>query len=526
MFSISTPKISTMKTIISTVGTSIFENYLNKFGRKDSGFNDAYDTQRKGNFQYKCWSEFNDSDIKPLCEKFKSKTYHKHSDISAEIASIIAIQKELGEEVRVHLLATDTILSVLAAELIKQWFEEEGNKERYPGIKKVAFKRPEPGFRNQKDSEYVILDLRIDNQDAYDKGVLNLIYVLNSLYKVEDGKKKEKPIVNITGGYKSIIPIVTIWAQLEELELRYLFNESEVSNLGSTISLPSLPVNFDWEVAQSVTQYLSDKIINVNDPRNPYFIENFDNGTREMLIDWKLITPDGKQLTSLANLLKLFVEKRSAISKDSVLGMLMEYKYYEFFNEFNNDYEYPTKGVDFGYYYYKDAAWSQDEISAHLSIEIESFSDQIKIFNEQKAEEEKVFTIGDIDLVFRHKETKSVVMGEVKAFGAWDTNYGQKIWRKILAFEKKREEKPITFCLLLYNVKFQHEPNKDYSRDRKLLDKLKMVSDFVKSKSGVLLSVFICDIQLSDDSFKVHYDDLLRKPITPVPIDRKLFDDF
>lgn len=186
------------------------------------------------------------------------------SNISAEIASIIAIQKELGEKVRVHLLSTDTILSVLAAELIKQWFEEEGNKERYPGITKVAFERPEPRFENNDTENHVVKDLRIDSNEDYEKGATNILEVLN---RTTD----KNTILNITGGYKAIVPLLTIWAQIKKIQLKYLFNESELAQ-GELhpLTMGQLPLNLDWNVVEALKPVLKNHILDKLSPLAPY----------------------------------------------------------------------------------------------------------------------------------------------------------------------------------------------------------------------------------------------------------------
>lgn len=367
-----------MKTIISTVGTSIFENYLNKFGRKDSGFNDAYDNQREGNFQYKRWSEFKDSDIKPLCEKFKSKAYHKHPDISAEIASIIAIQKELGEKVTVHLIATDTILSVLAAELIKEWFKDEGNKEQYPDIKEVAFVRPEPGFQNQEQSRHVIKDLRINRQSDFEKGMMNLLHVLNII-----GTKCL--ILNITGGYKSIIPIITIWAQINKVAVKYLFNESELADDVQPLTLERLPIHFDWEFIETVAYAMNENVLMNLKAENEQ-----DEKVLKLLCNNKLVNSD-RSLTALGVIVQQYLSQDGQPTANNILGLLVEYKLFEFFNT--------SKYKDFKYQPEKKTIFKNPDGT----------------LTDQKNEENKGNGYCEIDLLLK-KTDETFVIVEIKAY--------------------------------------------------------------------------------------------------------------
>lgn len=494
-----------MREIISTVGTSIFENFFQLDG-ENSRHQDIskYKQLKKDDLPYSHWDQ-----QKSRIEALKKTLEVNGQVLSAEIASIIAIQNELGEKVTVHLLATDTILSVLAAELIKAWFDQK----KFPNIQEVKFERPNSGLNRQKDSDHIIRNLRISDQAEYEQGVLHLLDVLKKI-------SKESSILNITGGYKSIIPIITVWAQLEQLELMYIYNESEIDKKITPLSLPPLPINFDWEVAQCVTQYLSDKMLKAQDPRNPNFNESLDNKAFTMLKNWKLISADGCKTTSLAGLLKQFVEKGSMVSRDSVLGSMMEYKYYEYFNEYSSEYEKPTKGKDFGYYFWNDQVWSEDEMIAQFGFKKQEISYNIKNWNEEIAEKEgKIVKVGDFDLIFKRKNSEELAIGEVKAYGVFESSHKGKAWQRILAFQKKHQGKlPDAYILLLYNVKFQHEPSRDYNSDRSLLEKLKSIREFLGKKSTVPLRMLICDINLSSKSFKVHYDELLRHPIYPIEI--------
>jgi hypothetical protein len=237
-----------MKKIISTVGTSLFENFLLAENSKHKAFSD-YSHLKKSNHAYVQWE--NQEKRRKVLENIGGDKV----DTSAEIASIIAIQAELGEEVEVHLLATDTILSVLAAELIKKWFEDSANKAAYPGVKNVSFTRPETSFENNETENYVVKDLRIDSKDDYEKGAINILEVLN---RITD----KNTILNITGGYKVIVPLLTVWAQIKKVQLKYLFNESELAkdNL-MPLTLGELPLNLDWNVVEALKPVLKKHLL-------------------------------------------------------------------------------------------------------------------------------------------------------------------------------------------------------------------------------------------------------------------------
>lgn len=238
-----------MKTIISTVGTSIFENFFQLPENSTHKAASNYSHLKKNNYAYAEWDSH-----KTRIEALEKINWEKDK-VSAEIASIIAIQKELDKDIKVHLLATDTILSVLAAELIKQWFEDEGNRQAYPGIKEVVFKKPTPGFENNDAEKHVVKDLRIVSTDGYEKGAINLLEALNRI-------TNKNTVLNITGGYKVIVPLLTVWAQIKKVNLKYLFNESElVQEKLMPLTLGQLPLNLDWYVVEALKPVLKNHIL-------------------------------------------------------------------------------------------------------------------------------------------------------------------------------------------------------------------------------------------------------------------------
>jgi len=57
-------------------------------------------------------------------EEIRDKNEYINEDASAEIKSIIEIQKEVGEKIQVNLIASDTVASETCGKLIKYFFEE------------------------------------------------------------------------------------------------------------------------------------------------------------------------------------------------------------------------------------------------------------------------------------------------------------------------------------------------------------------------------------------------------------------
>lgn len=258
-----------MKKIITTVGTSILTNYQKDKVKNFYGSSEytSIDTALKSLDSVKIWGT---NEIKPLVasdiynDDYKHYVSHVKETIdgywlefeekpnieaSAEIKSITEIANQYSDEdIEIHLIATDTLLSVLSAELIVAWFEEFGRKvlSNYAGIR---FQRTQPIFINQSDSDYVIKDLRITNNDHYQKGFMNLIEVIEKI-------KLDDTVLNITGGYKAIVPILTIYGQIREMPLKYIFDEQELEGNAQVVEIGSLPISFDWVVVEALNPFL------------------------------------------------------------------------------------------------------------------------------------------------------------------------------------------------------------------------------------------------------------------------------
>lgn len=211
-----------MKSIITTVGTSVFENYI----EHKNLINDHYAVIRDK--QEGEWRNCEDriKRIKDIIIPWSKD----NPDASAEIKSIIKIQGMLKEDIRVFLLATDTIVSRLAAEIIQHWFEDYD-------------KKIEIAFNVETD---VIKSLQVAFYKSLIKeGLPNLINRINLIAGGGmDSKGYFKDIIfNITGGYKAIIPFMTIMAQVKGCKTVYIFEDTD-----SLILIPNLPLKIDFGI--------------------------------------------------------------------------------------------------------------------------------------------------------------------------------------------------------------------------------------------------------------------------------------
>ncbi|MFN4298828.1 MAG: hypothetical protein ACK4EX_03745 [Thermaurantimonas sp.] len=331
------------KTIITTVGTSLISNWkeTNSYGltkeikeqlkelEKCSFFEnsattaDSYINYVKG--------EYGEKGILKLLTEFLSETSN-----CAEISSIFAIEKELKKSLKadkalyitIHLFCTDTILSVLCAEVIAGYFENQENqenKEEKDGDKviikrTVVFDKPNEGqttiiekIKEQNfSSNHIIKGLNLKGYS--EQGLLNLIEQIKNII-AKTGT--ENSLLNITGGYKAFIPPITILAQLYHLAIYYLYEDST-----DIIHLSPMPVGFDWELIEKYTILL----FNDNQRTNPKRQEEVAE-MREL----NLVFKDNTNLTPLGIILREYLKDRESPLTGTIMGYLVEHKLFKYY---------------------------------------------------------------------------------------------------------------------------------------------------------------------------------------------------
>ena len=212
-----------MITLVTPVGTSLFTNYLDNNPR-DNVFSTSYDTIKK--CRAKDWDDY-DTEIYDLRHSSLKFIESLGMETSAEFQSIANIQAKLRENITVHLLASDTIASRLAAEILKDRSAALGNNVN------VKF--------NEADD--VLKGLQVEDPQAFSQeGMTKLIQRINSISGGFVGLAITRNFaINITGGYKATLPYLTILAQLERVPLYYNFEETD-----ALIKIPQAPLVIDW----------------------------------------------------------------------------------------------------------------------------------------------------------------------------------------------------------------------------------------------------------------------------------------
>ncbi len=317
-----------MKKVIATVGTSLITNYLKPeikmiLGKEYDCIKNAFDK-----LETQDASQYRSVDSKVYIDYIEDVILHKwmkgidwdmqvkywnldnnillNTAASAEISSILKI-KDTGV---VYLIATDTILSCLAAKIIA--FTLNGFKKEDGTILNVSF---DPNVD-------VVTGLRVDNaQQFQDIGLPKLIEKL-----VDLGINNEEIMLNITGGYKGVIPYLTIIGQLfKNVYIMYLYEKSD-----KIIKIPKLPINFDWVVQEKFFSLCMIKNIS-NSEGSSQISKN-----EEIDADLSLLFEREPNKLTLSALGKILINTLSVdeIESRHVLGFLMEYRLVKHFNNY------------------------------------------------------------------------------------------------------------------------------------------------------------------------------------------------
>lgn len=190
-----------MTVVITPVGTSLFTNGAEEYTDIRDLFADiryarAYD-----------WDDYSDytKELRKASERFINGA---GVTASAELQSTSAIHSELTDNIKVHLIASDTIASRLAAEVLKDQLPQQLSVD-------VKF--------NPNDD--IIQGLCATDPNHFETlGVYNL---LNRLKEICSNFQDDQTLaINITGGYAATVSLLTLFAQEKQYPLYYNFEET------------------------------------------------------------------------------------------------------------------------------------------------------------------------------------------------------------------------------------------------------------------------------------------------------------
>lgn len=193
------------KIVFSTVGTSIFTNIT----RLDKDFEKLY-----GSF---CKGEEKEEKIKNHVRKIIANQKDKDR-ISAEIKSLNKIGVEYDDIL--YFIVTDTKESRLAGDILSEYFEDTFN-----ATSKVLS----------------IPNLVVNDSVKFEReGIKNLI---EKLLDIIQQNPYAEIIFNPTGGYKGVVPYLTILGMIYNKKIAYIFE-----NTDNLIELPPMPLEFNYDL--------------------------------------------------------------------------------------------------------------------------------------------------------------------------------------------------------------------------------------------------------------------------------------
>ena len=216
-----------MKKIITMVGTSIFERYFEDNGDRyiRNYYEDLIEKRAKEYESQKARVEV----IRRAFRRWFEERQDNRENFSAEIKSLVKIRKELNDDLEVYLLCSDTVLSKLASELIKEVLQSLG-------------------FDIERVHTSLISGLQVWDREEFNNGMINLI---KELYEIA-GEYWDNVIINITGGYKATVPYLTILAQMNRCLIYYIFERTD-----ALIKIPYVPLDIKWEIFEKYEEFFA-----------------------------------------------------------------------------------------------------------------------------------------------------------------------------------------------------------------------------------------------------------------------------
>lgn len=267
-----------MKQILTTVGTSLFTNAGLSTAEFDANV-----------FSLKAFNE--NSPIYGIIENAENRLRnHIDNNPTGACAELNCIRKiDPNGDAQIHLICTATLSSYMCGRVLKRHFGDRATLQYVEG-----------------------LQVR-DANTFQETGFLNLIETVKNLCTTHEGEK----IFNISGGYKAIIPAMTLLAQLEKASIHYIFEESN-----EVIAIAPLPMSYDWDVIEALSIYLH------NDNKRNDAPEVITKQLRTL----HLMKPDSCALTVVGNLVKQYSIRASPYT-GTIFGYFIEYKFHEAYSK-------------------------------------------------------------------------------------------------------------------------------------------------------------------------------------------------
>lgn len=439
------------KKVITPVGTSLFTNYMKKSDIINTDYDIIEDKAASKWTDYSIYIERIRGKVKIWAENKLKKT-PQEINASAEITSLVKILEEVNDDLEVYLLATETVVSRLAAEILQAVLpsiERNGHKIT------VIFN---PVHANDQEKD-VIEGLQVTDDERFqDVGLTSLF----SRIKKISNDFKDEAILNITGGFKAVIPYLTIIGQLYEIPQCYIFEDTKTDGL---LHIPQLPIQFDLGFAEQYYPYLSGDLDFTDDIRNVFqrlhlFPKNQEN-----------------KLTVVGEMFQEVFVRESPVDKH-VLGYFVEYKLFEYYIK------YPYSS------YTLVERQLRNIIPEELDIVLKKFDDPHKRFIVIEAKPFSAFVLRN-----RFKKTKGQLENHVNSF-------------------KELSKIPEEYHLYIY--RFPNHPQ------QAIVQRLLTIGNLFHALPSCKFRIFFLSIDLTCDDptkrdgyYKNRYQKFMEEPLEP-----------
>jgi len=297
--------------VITPVGTSIFTNYFDAIDNKMVKGKYAFIVDQEKDTNPDSLEQWYKDDLSLIENSVEQWAKDNIKNASAELSSLFKLKEEY-DQLDVFLIATDTIFSPIAACILGNIAQDIDN---------INITRTD-----------IVSGLQVTNPDKYKSiGVPNLIEKLDDII----GDKPKEAILNITGGFKSVIPFIAIYGQIKPVRTCYLYEDAE-----ELIWMPEIPIYFDFsDVEDYFTAFEAARKEESNRHSTDTFLNFIDNDQIEAekklkyFLDKQILTiADGKiALDVLGKLLLKYFEESPKPNMGTHIGDYMELKLYEYF---------------------------------------------------------------------------------------------------------------------------------------------------------------------------------------------------
>ncbi len=334
--------------IISTMGTSLFEklkekNKIDKLDELDSLQSNSEtwkDHRAMGLFEGDSimGNRSNFKLVKEEIEKIIKNKREKFDSYMAEVSSIDKIieNKKPGERVIIYPVCSDTILSVLAACILKEYYKGKYDV-KFDCLDVNAKEDVENVYFNGNNLNRII----IEHLNAFDKcfereGLNTLFSALKKIYKEHGEDTKDRIIFNITGGYKGVIPFMVLFAEVFDIPVYYKFE-----NADNIIRIPNLPIETDLFILDENYTFLEElhdksikNLMTYNDIKNFFgksaddIIANLEN---DNIIE-NVENTSKYKLTIFGDLLFERMKEKQNENRQNIVSLLVELQLYKYFS--------------------------------------------------------------------------------------------------------------------------------------------------------------------------------------------------